>query len=160
MKQVISNQINENRKNTKGLFQISNKLTGNKDENPMPSGKTAEELAEDFATFFLEKINKRREKSRKVLAYRPTPTEVMNVTNFAPLTPSQIDKEIMELKNKSCELDIIPKTLLKEILPACLHTKIQIVNFSLINGDFKEEWKTTIVRPLLKKFGLEVMHKN
>ena len=30
-------------------------LTENKAENPMPTGKTAEELAEDFTTFFLEK---------------------------------------------------------------------------------------------------------
>ena len=48
-KQVISNEMNENRKDTKGLFfKIINKLTD----------KTAEELAEDFITFFLEKINK------------------------------------------------------------------------------------------------------
>ena len=38
----------KNRKRTKGLFKIINKLTGNKVENPMPPGKTAEELAEEF----------------------------------------------------------------------------------------------------------------
>ena len=53
-KQVISNQINENRKNTKGLFQIINILTGNKDEN-QATRQTAEELVEDIPTFFLEK---------------------------------------------------------------------------------------------------------
>ena len=36
-------------------FQIINRLTGNRAVNGMPPGKTAEELAEDFATFFLEK---------------------------------------------------------------------------------------------------------
>ena len=55
----MSNQINEIVKNTKGLFQIINKLTGNKAKNLMPPGKRAEECAEDFTTFFLEKkINK------------------------------------------------------------------------------------------------------
>ena len=53
-KQVISNQMNENRENTKGLFQIINKLTGNKAENPMPPSKD-EELDDDFTTFFHEK---------------------------------------------------------------------------------------------------------
>ena len=47
----------------------------------------------------------------------------------------------MEMKNKSCELDIIPTTLLEEILPACLHTITQIVNLSLTHADFNEEWK-------------------
>ena len=69
-------------------------------------------------------------------------------------------KEIMEVKNKSCKLDIIPTTLLKEMLPACLHTITQIVNLTLTNGDFNEEWKTTIVRPLLEKFGVELIHKS
>ena len=98
-------------------------------------------------------------KIKKAPACRATPTEELKFTNFVPLTPSQIHKEIMEMKNKSCELDIIPTTLLKEILAACLHTITQVVNLSLTNGDFNEECKTAILRPLLKKFGLELMHK-
>ena len=66
----------------------------------------------------------------------------------------------MEMKNKSYKLDITPTTLLKEILPASLHTVTQIVNLSLTNGDFNEEWNTAIVRPLLKKFGLGLIHIN
>ena len=64
-KQVISNQIYKNRKNTKGLFQIINKLTGNKAENPMPPDKTAEELTDDFSTFFLEKSTKYENTSKQ-----------------------------------------------------------------------------------------------
>ena len=64
-KQVMSKQINENRKNTRELFQIINRLTGNKAKGPMPPGKTAEELTEDLATFFLEKIIKYQKNSKQ-----------------------------------------------------------------------------------------------
>ena len=35
-----------------------------------------------------------------------------------------------------------------------------MANLSLTNGDISEEWKTAVVRPLLKKFGLELIYKN
>ena len=45
-------------------------------------------------------------------------------------------------------------------LSAYLHTIIQTVNLSWTNGDFNKEWKTAKVKPLLKKFGLELVDKN
>ena len=159
--QVISNQINKNRKNSKGLSQIINKLTGNKAENPMPPGKTDKELAEDFTTFFLEKKSTKYENNSK--QYQHIDQHQQKYRNLPILhhsPPVKCKKEILEVKNNSCKLDIIPTTLLKEILPTCLHTITQIVNPLLIYGDFNGEWKTAIVRHLLKKIGLELIHKN
>ena len=64
------------------------------------------------------------------------------------------------MKNKHCELDIIPTSTLKQILEACLRIITQIVNLSLTTGEFCEEWKTAIVKPLLKKPGLDPINKN
>ena len=50
------------------------------------------------------------------------------------------------MKNKSCELDQIDTSTLKDILTVCLPTITQIVNISLTNGDFNEDWKTAIVK--------------
>ena len=36
----------------------------------------------------------------------------------------------------------------------------QIVNLSLTKGESREEWKTTVVKPLLKKPGLDLIDKN
>ena len=44
--------------NTKDLFNLVNRITNSKVKNPMPLDKSHEELVEDFATFFLEKIEK------------------------------------------------------------------------------------------------------
>ena len=63
----------------------------------------------------------------------------------------EVQKEIMSMKNKSCEPDIIPTELLKAMLPSCIETIVQIVNISLPKGLFATDWKTAIVHPLLKK---------
>ena len=64
------------------------------------------------------------------------------------------------MANKSCELDVVPTTLLKNILPHIIDTLIKIINASLEQGVFAEKWNMAIVRPLLKKLGLELIIKN
>ena len=66
----------------------------------------------------------------------------------------------MKMRNKHCELDIIPINTLKQILDACLPVITQIVNLSLTNGEFCEDWKIAVVKPLLKKPGLDLISKN
>ena len=64
------------------------------------------------------------------------------------------------MKNKSCELNQIDTSTLKDILIVCFPAITQIVDMSLTKRDFIEDWKTAIVRPLLEKPGLELVHKN
>ena len=66
----------------------------------------------------------------------------------------------MRMKNKHCKLDTIPMSILKQILEACLPAITQIVNMSLTNGEFCENWKFAVVKPLLKKPGLNLISKN
>ena len=54
-KQSMSKKILKNRKNTKQLFKIVNKVTKNSQQNPLPDGNP-EELAEEFINCFLNKI--------------------------------------------------------------------------------------------------------
>ena len=48
----------------------------------MSPSTTPEELAEDFATFFLQEINKIQEQFKTIPTYRPTLTDVLKFTNF------------------------------------------------------------------------------
>ena len=57
-KQIITKQIMDNSKNTKELFRIVNNLTGFYTHKLLPPGKTSEEIAEDFAEFFSDKVTK------------------------------------------------------------------------------------------------------
>ena len=64
------------------------------------------------------------------------------------------------LKVQSCELDAIPTAIFKTLLPTTIHLITKIVNISLGEGQFIRAWKTAMVRPLLKKLGLEVINAN
>lgn len=66
----------------------------------------------------------------------------------------------MSLASKSCELDCMPTFILKEILPSVLPTVTKIINLSLETGEFVPQWKTAIVRPIIKKAGLELIESN
>ena len=61
---------------------------------------------------------------------------------------------------KSCELDTIPTTLLKQCRTELTPIITRIVNLSLETGVFPDQFKHAIIRPLLKKQGLETDSKN
>ena len=64
------------------------------------------------------------------------------------------------MKTKSCELDVLPTHILKEMLEDLLPTITKIINISLTKGIFINKWKNALVRPLLKKAGMELVLKS
>ena len=64
------------------------------------------------------------------------------------------------MPTKSCESDAISTSLLKEILPAVAPSLAKIINISLEQGIFAASWKVAIIRPLLKKVGLDLISSN
>ena len=82
------------------------------------------------------------------------------MSNFLPYTEDQVHKIIMSMPSKSCELDSMPTYLLKEILSAVLPTITKIINLSLMHGLFVSTWKSAVIRPLLKKTGLDLITSN
>ena len=82
----------------------------------------------------------------------PVQQDIPKFMSFCPLTETEVSTVIMNMKNKHCELDIIPTSTLKQILKG-----LPIVNLSLTTEEFCEEWKTTIVKPLHKKPGLDLI---
>ena len=61
---------------------------------------------------------------------------------------------------KSCPLDPIPTGLLIDCLEVLLPPITKMINLSLDNGHFPAAWKSALVRPLLKKDGLDLIFKN
>ena len=57
----LHQSVKQNSTDSKKLFKLINELTGNKDHNPLPAAKLNKVLAEEFAEFFLNKIEKIRE---------------------------------------------------------------------------------------------------
>ena len=79
---------------------------------------------------------------------------------FAPLTENEVLSVLNKLKNKSCKLDTVPIKILKQLLLTILSLITKIINLSLGNGDFCRSWKVVVVRLLLKKLGLHLIHSN
>ena len=125
-----------------------------------PEHTSNEELAEEFATHFQGKIDKIRDLLKDKPQYTPTTEEVPELRQFAPLTEKQVSDVITCLKSKSCELDTIPTSILKLMQPKVTPLITKIINQSLGDGCFCKEWKTAVVRPLIKKLGLALIFPN
>ena len=52
-------------------YSLVSYVTGSETENPMPPGKMDDELAEEFAEFFIQKIKTIRDGLEHHLLYRP-----------------------------------------------------------------------------------------
>ena len=90
----------------------------------MPEGKFDDTLAEEFAEYLLEKIEKIRQQFINISPFKPTPADTPRLQEFAPLTTEEVKKEISSLKNKPCELDLLQTHLIKRYamgMPRCSH---------------------------------------
>ena len=83
-----------------------------------------------------------------------------NMDAFHEIDENMLKKVITKLEMKSCELDIIPTYILKDNIEKFLPTVTKIVNFTLSEGNFGQSWKMAILRPLLKKKGLDLITSN
>ena len=70
---------------------------------------------------------------------------------FTPMTESEIVNVINGMASKGCEIDPIPTTLLKDILPSIIKPITNIINISLQFGVFAKNWKVAVIKLLLKK---------
>ena len=78
------------------------------------------------------------------------------MTEFREMSGSEIQHIIMDSPGKCCESDPIPTLLLKKILPSIRDLNTDILNKSMLGGQFPEEFKEALVKPLLKKINLEL----
>ena len=81
-------------------------------------------------------------------------------SKFNVLDKSHVIKTLVKLQTKSCELDVIPTKILKEIMDCLIDPITYIVNISLSNGQFALEWKPAILRPLQKQPGQDTSKNN
>jgi hypothetical protein len=157
---TLSQKVIESKGNSKKLYQFVKDLTGSKSENPMPPVEDENTLADKFADHFMDKIKKIRESLKDFENYKPLVKDVPPFGSFESLSEDEIKMLISQLQTKSCELDILPTKVLKSFLNELLPMITQLVNLSLTQGVFPAKWKKAIVRPLLKKSGLELTFAN
>ena len=78
-----------------------------------------------------------------------------HLTEFTLVTSADVLQLIHKSASKSCGLDPIPTSLLKEHAVTPAPTITNIVNLSLLTGEVPAEIKQAVVTPLLKKSSLD-----
>ena len=118
----------------------------------LPPHKSDKTLAEQFASFFHNKIKTIRD------TFIPSGTEKdvrpssdPKITAFTEVPQDTVDKIIRNLPTKSCMLDPWPTFLIKECSDILLPSITKLVNCSLMEGCVPDGFKTVVVSPLLKK---------
>ena len=132
-------------------------LLGKCKTTPLPSDKSASELCSLFGDFFVEKISKIRNSipTESNDDNPEVPECSSTMAFFETVTVEEITKLVTSMTNKSCELDPMPTSFVKEAIGTLAPIITDIVNGSLTSGVFPSCYKEALVIPLLKKQSLD-----
>ena len=156
-----SEKVDKCKGDTKKLYSLVRYLTGTKAQNPMPDNTGDEKLAKAFANNFIQKIQKIWDNLDDYPKFKPRRnSSITPLNNFEPTTADEVTKIIKEMKTNSCAVDFLATLVLKKALPYVIDTITSILNASLEQGVFPDSWKIAIIRPLLKKLGLDLITSN
>ena len=94
----------------------------------------------------------------------PQPVEYrrpeVKLESFTPVSDQEVHDIIMQSSNASCELDPIPSWLVKLCSNELTPILTKIINLSLEEGHVPDAWKIALLKPCLKKSGLEAVFEN
>ena len=85
--------------------------------------------------------------------------DLVTLSEFQPLSEEAVGKMAVA-SMKTCTLDFLPSSILLVCIEELLPVINRMVNVSLENGYFADDWKRAVVHPLLKKSGLQLINKN
>ena len=91
-------------------------------------------MANTFADYFIEKIQKIWEALHNQTLYDPIDQKVPTLKEFLQFTEEDIEKIIGNMQPTCCELDVIQLTLLKKLIPCIIKSITHLINTSLSSG--------------------------
>ena len=136
------------------LFNIVSELTSTKalNRSALPSNKALEDLPNDFLHFFENKVSRLRDGlgGRQFSDdMSQLPTHIL--AEFKHVSAEKVTTHIKQSPSKSCELDILPTNLVKQSVDSLAPFLTHLFNVSLSTGVVPSQFKSAIIRPLLKK---------
>lgn len=159
----FSSLIEENKNNPRFLFSTVAKLT--KSHSVLDPRIPSSLSAEDFMSFFTDKVLAIREKANQTIPTTGPPPDVLTVgtyrfsneplNSFSPIYFSEASSLIQKSKSTTCLLDPIPTRLLKDVLPLIGSSILDQINGSLVTGYVPQSYKVAVIKPLLKKPSLD-----
>ena len=146
-------KINENSDDPRRLWNSINSILHRIPPPALPEFTSVKSLCDHFSTYFVDKIETIRSKFPDKVhnmppVHKPEIRSKMNV--FERAKEDEIKKLILSSSSKSCDLDTIPPSVLKNCLDILITPITNIINSAMENKNFKEAH----ARPLLKKTSL------
>lgn len=145
-------------------FRVVNKMVNGQGAR-LPDTSSTENLCQNFASFFENKIAVIREKICNQIESEGLDTHDLDILFPLDVTPQlselrsttehELAKIIRKCNSKTCDLDSCPTELLKDTLDVHLPYLTAVVNGSFRQGLFPHSLRTAIVKPLLKRNGLD-----
>ena len=137
---------------SKALFAITNKLLHRGQQLPLPSCQDTKSVANNVNEFFIMKIEKIMQGLWSTAPEHTDNTYIETAfitswrfSDFQHITPDEVIKIIQKCPPKSCELDLLPSTLIKQHAETVAPTIYHIVNISLLQGDLTENLKQALL---------------
>ena len=154
--------IRESSNNPRTLFNTVNKLLHKRVPAEYPSGCASDgDLANKFIDFFGEKITVLRnslDSTSDIVVESDAIVHQCALSCFKSVTLSDVSElpVLSKMTIKSCPLDPVPASVLKQCTSVLLPVMTQIVNQSLCLAVFPDCFKLAWLNPLLKKATLDV----
>ena len=145
-KSYYQHKIQECENDQKALYGMTNQLMFKSKSVILPSHTETQDMAQQFAQFFNDKIDRIRDEIRH--NQEPgSPDEQIGVNppqmdSFAPVSEEEMRKIILNSNSKYCTLDPIPTSLVKSCLDTLLPTICRIVNLSLQTSCVPDNFET------------------
>ena len=130
---VISNKVLECVPDISKLYAAVNGILGTTKCNPLAECDSEEELAESFASFFLDKIKKIHDNLDSHPLFVPGKRNTPILAEFRSMSDKEILKVKDDMPNKHCDLDPVPFMVFK-LAPYLKSEITTLVNLSLSHG--------------------------
>ena len=93
-----SEQVKDCRGDTKGLFKMVNTLMGTSSNNPLSNHTNNKDLAEEFANFFMDKIQKNRDNLPENPTYEPARKSISRLAEVRPFSKWKLKRSSLVQK--------------------------------------------------------------
>jgi hypothetical protein len=161
--EYYKDRINSSADSQKSLFACVKELLHTSKSASLPRTDSAEDLSNNIASYFKDKINIIRtylEEIQQKFGRDLGPETILvpedaHLTSFDPATEEEVKKIIMSSASKTCCLDPVPTHILKKCLHVLLPIITRIINLSFATARVPTCFKIAAVIPLLKKVFLD-----
>ena len=150
----LGDVIAENSDNPRRLWNSINNILHRTPPPALPEFTSVKSLCDHFSRYFVDKIETIRFKFPDKVQNIPQvqKQEIRSKMNvFERASEDEINRLILSSSSKSCDLDPIPTSVLKNCLDILITPITDIIDISMEISTFPPNFKEAHVRPLLKK---------